>query len=65
MSEKIFVLIGDCWEDNIISTTEEDAIILSKKYPEYRVEIFQKSNLGRYYPTYNFFKNGVFIKSKN
>ena len=60
MSEKnVYMLVGDHfeWEDMKIITDKEIAIEISKKFPDYRVEIFIEFN-GIYSPTYNFLKNG-------
>ena len=59
----VFVLLcGSDWEDMTILLSEEDAIIESKKYPNNRVEIFSKNKVG-YTPTYNYYKNGIFVKN--
>jgi len=68
--EFIYVLIhGSEWEDIIIFLSEEDGINESLKYPTSRVEVFSKmdssgsgSELG-FSPTYNHYKNGVYIKN--
>ena len=57
-------LYGSEWEDVIILLSKEDAINKSIKYPEDRVEIFSKKNdTSGYTPTYNYYKNGEFIKN--
>jgi len=70
--EFIYVLIhGSEWEDIIIFLSEEDGINESLKYPTSRVEVFSKmdnSGLGLgsgsgFGPTYNYYKNGVYIKN--
>ena len=59
----VFVLLcGSDWDDITILLTEEDAINESKKYPNKRVEIFSKNNVG-FTPTYNYYKNGVLVNS--
>jgi len=60
----IFVLLyGSELEDMIILLSEEDAINQSKKNPNARVEIFSKNNTLGYTTTYNYYKNGEFIKN--
>jgi hypothetical protein len=55
----IYVLIcGAEWEDTVIFLSKEDAIAESIKYPKLRVEIFSKTNIGGYIPTYSYYKNG-------
>jgi hypothetical protein len=54
------LLHGSEWEDIILFLTEEDAINASIKYPDSRVEIFHKTELG-YIASYNFYKNGKHI----
>ena len=59
----IYLLISDKseWEDLVFYISEEDAIEISKKYPNQRVEIFSKNeNNSGYTPTYNFYQNGVY-----
>jgi len=59
----VFLLLcGSDWEDMTVLLSEEDAIIQSKKYPNNRVEIFSKNKVG-YTPTYNYYKNGIFVNS--
>ena len=62
----VYILIdGNEWEDMIIFLLKEDAIQESLKYPNIRVEIFSKNNISSgYIPTYNYYQNGEFIKSK-
>ena len=56
--EFVYLMVnGLNWENMIILLTKEEAIESSIKYPNRRVEIFIKSDLG-YEPTYNFYKNG-------
>ena len=59
--EFIYVLVSkdSCWEDMVIFLSLEEAIKVSIKYPEYRIEIFSKSDKLGYTPTYNYYKNGV------
>jgi len=68
--EFIYVLIcGSDWEDTVIILSKEDAIEISKKYPNSRVEIFSKSknidksliNTLGFTPTYNYYKNGEIV----
>ena len=51
------------WEDTIIFTTEQEAIDMSLKYSNIRIEIFQKNIFSNYSPTYNYYKNGKLIKT--
>jgi hypothetical protein len=66
----VYVLIyGSDWEDIVIILSKEDAIEISKKYPNSRVEIFSKSknidksliNTVGFTPTYNYYKNGEIV----
>ena len=50
------------WEDMILFTDEQHAIDSSIKYPNMRVEIFNKTDNG-YLPTYRYIKNGEFIQN--
>ena len=60
--EFIYLLVkGSEWEDVIVYLQKEEAIEISKKYPNYRVEIFIKNNKNGFIPTYNFYRNGIFI----
>jgi hypothetical protein len=71
-NEFVYVFIyGMDWEDSIIILSKEEAIEISKKYPNSRVEIFGKSkniekdvinNFG-YTATYNYYKNGELVFS--
>ena len=66
MEDNIFLLIQDHseFEDMIVILEKEKAISFSKKYPVMRVEIFEKDEeKGIYYPTFNYFKNGILIIS--
>lgn len=57
------LLFGSEWEDAIIFLSEEEAIQISIKYPESRVEIFSKpDNKSGYIPTYNYYENGILIQ---
>ena len=59
----MFVVDGAEWEDLIVFLTEEEALEKSKKHPNVRLEIFRRSqNSGGYYPTYNYYLNGVLAK---
>lgn len=64
--EFVYILInGNDWEDMVIFLSKEDAIQESHRYPNNRVEIFSKNNISpSYIPTYNYYQNGEFIKSK-
>jgi hypothetical protein len=44
-----------------IILNELEAINLSIKYKNSRIEIFQKNVYGNYTPTYNYYKNGIII----
>ena len=58
----VYVLInGSEWEDLIIFLSQEDAIKQSIVYPTCRIEIFSKTDKSGYSPTYNYYKNGVYI----
>ena len=68
----VYVFIyGSDWEDTVIILTKEEAIEISKKYPNSRVEIFGKSknidksliNTLGYTCTYNYYKNGELVFS--
>ena len=68
--EFVYVFIyGSDWEDTVIILSKEEAIEISKKYPNSRVEIFGKSknidksliNTLGYTTTYNYYKNGELI----
>jgi hypothetical protein len=60
----IFVLLGDKfdWEDMIIFIDENEAKLASIKYPNQRVEIFNKTYDG-YKPTHCYYKNGNLIET--
>lgn len=66
----VYVFIyGSDWEDTVIILSKEEAIEISKKYPNSRVEIFGKSknidksviNTLGYTTTYNYYKNGELV----
>ena len=59
----LFVVDGAEWEDIIVYLTEQEAIDMSKKWPNARVEIFDKSPKGGYRPSYSYFLNGVLVKT--
>jgi hypothetical protein len=64
--EFIYLLLGNqCdWEDIMVFTELNEAIEISIKYPNLRVEIFSKNiNKSGYTPTYNYYKNGLYIKN--
>ena len=48
----------------VIFLSLEEAIKVSIKYPESRIEIFSKSEKSGYTPTYNYYKNGDLIFTK-
>ena len=58
----LYLVDGAEWEDIIVYLTEQEAIDISKKWPNARVEIFDKSPMGGYRPSYTCFVNGVFLK---
>jgi hypothetical protein len=45
----------------VLFSSLEEAIKISIKYPEQRIEIFSKSDNAGYIPTYNYYKNGVYF----
>jgi hypothetical protein len=55
----VYVLVpnGAEWEDLTIYLTEEEAIMKSKMYPRFRVEIFHQTALG-FRPQYKYYSNG-------
>jgi hypothetical protein len=61
----IFILLDDKydWEDLKIFIDENEAKEVSIKYPNKRVEIFNKSENG-YIPTYCYYKNGIIRASE-
>lgn len=58
----LYVLLPDGaeWEDIVLFTSKEEAIQMSKKHPELRVEIFCIAQHGGYRPTYTYYRNGEF-----
>ena len=58
--EFIYVLVSKDseWEDMVIFISLEEAIKVSIKYPESRIEIFSKTDKPGYTPTYNYYQNG-------
>jgi hypothetical protein len=59
--EYLYMLVNENngeWEDTIIYTTEQEAIDMSIKYSNIRIEIFRKMGVSGYLPTYNYYKNG-------
>jgi hypothetical protein len=56
----VFTPDGAEWEDLIIFLSKEEAIAKSLKYPEVRLEIFEKSSKG-YYPTYHYYLKGEYV----
>ena len=64
--EIIYVLVSDgCeWEDIVVFLTEENAVKMSNKYPNSRVEVFsKKDDTSGYTPTYNYYQNGQYFQS--
>lgn len=56
---------GGEWEDMIIIIDKTEAINISIKYPQKKVEIFMKKIDGiGYIPTYNYYENGIFIENQ-
>jgi hypothetical protein len=53
------------WEDTVIFTTEQEAIDVSLKYSNIRVDFFSKNGLSGYSPRYNYYKNGKLIKNSS
>ncbi len=48
------------WEDTLLYNAEQDAIQASLRHPDYRVEIFARSNPSSpFTATYKYFKNGI------
>ena len=60
----IYLLVydGGEWEDITIFLSKEDGINESLKNPKGRVEVFSKTDKSGYSPTYNYYKNGVYIQ---
>ena len=58
----IYILFDPNLINTIIVLLEIDAINISKKYSNYKVEIFIKpvNNIG-YIPTFNYYKNGEYF----
>ena len=58
--DALYVLTPDGaeWEDLTIFTNKDEAIMMSKHYPNTRVEIFTKTLRG-YVPSYSYYLNGV------
>jgi len=66
MLDYVYVLCnGGEWEDMIIIIDKTEAINISIKYPQKKVEIFMKriDEIG-YIPTYNYYENGIFIENQ-
>jgi len=51
---------GGSWEDIVVVLTDVEAIELSIRHPNARVEIFNVAKNGEYIATYNYYKNGVY-----
>jgi hypothetical protein len=66
MLDYIYALCnGGEWEDMIIIIDKTEAINISIKYPQKKVEIFMKriDKVG-YIPTYNYYENGIYIEAQ-
>lgn len=63
--ENLFIVVcnDSTWEDISIIVTEKEAIEESIKHPNIRIEIFKKVD-SKYKPTYNYYKNGEYIKNE-
>lgn len=64
MTDFIYILVpnNSSWEDLTVFTIKEDAIAVSIKYPQHRVELFAKDKFTfKYTPTYNYYKNGEYV----
>lgn len=57
--EFVYVLIMSEWEDTVVILSKEQAIEMSSKHPNSRVEFFSKNFSGAYIPTYTYYKNGI------
>ena len=62
MEVYLFVVDGAEWEDIVVYTSKEAAIVKSKKHPKIRLEIFSVGDDGGYRPTYSHFLDGELIK---
>jgi hypothetical protein len=61
--EFVYLLLNSSdWEDIIVFVSKEEAIKESKNNPKSRVEIFGINNNNEYIPTYNYYKNGIYIE---
>ena len=61
--EFVYLLLdGSNWEDIIVFVSKEEAIKESINNPKCRVEIFSINNNNKYIPTYNYYKNGIYIE---
>ena len=60
--ENIYLFIGNAieWEDMLIFLDADEAMQMSIKYPNARVEIFNKTHIG-YAPSYIYYKNGSLV----
>jgi hypothetical protein len=61
MEVYVFVVDGAEWEDIVVYTSKEDALIKSLKHPKIRLEIFTRGKDGGYRPTYSHYLNGELI----
>lgn len=59
----VFTVNGAEWEDLIIFVTKEEAIEKSKKFPKVRLDIFKRSPNGGFYPTYNYYLDGILVET--
>lgn len=56
----VYVQIGSEWEDLVIYLNEDEAIQISIRKPNSRIEIFEKpDDFNGYLPTYKYYKNGL------
>lgn len=64
--EHIYVLVPaqSEWEDIIIFVSKEEAIEKSKSWTKTPVQVFVKSEMGGYRPTYSYYLNGVYVEYK-
>jgi hypothetical protein len=62
--ELLYVFVSGCeWEDMIVFLSKEEAINHSIQYPSHRVEIFSKTEIAGYRPTWNYYQNGEYIQT--
>jgi hypothetical protein len=57
----VYILIKENdWENMVVFLSKEDAIAKSIQDPDCRIEVFEKNN-NSYKPTYNCYRNGVYV----